>query len=130
MDNGRGKRCGRVILPRPDRVRRIGSSGFGWIDARLLGEGWLGVLSAEEVAVYTFLCLVADRGGVSWYRRDRIRQALGIAEEGVFTALQRLSELDLVAYRPFSRYASEGFRQVLEFPPGGPPSVTGKLWDE
>lgn len=127
MGRGSGKRSAKVVVPRPDRVRGIGSSGFGWIDARVLREGWLGVLSAEDIAVYTFLCLVADRQGVSWYRRDRIRHALGIGEEAVFMALQQLCELDLVAYRPFSRYASEGFRQVLELPPDGLPSVTGVL---
>ena len=33
-----------VIVPRPERVRRIGSSGFGWLDGRLHRDGWLEVL--------------------------------------------------------------------------------------
>jgi len=94
------------------------------------GEGWLGVLTPEDIAVYVFLCLVADRQGVSWYRRDRIRQTLGIGEDEVFVALRRLCELDLVAYRPFNRHASEGFHQVLELPQGGPPAVIQQFWGD
>ncbi|MEJ2719494.1 MAG: hypothetical protein P8182_20575, partial [Deltaproteobacteria bacterium] len=33
------------------------------------------------IAVYLFLCLVANQQGVSWYRRDRIREALNLGEE-------------------------------------------------
>jgi len=129
MTRRNGNRNARVIVPRPNRVRRIGNRGFGWIDTRMNGDGWLGVLTPEDIAVYVFLCLVADRQGVSWYRRDRIRQALCIGEDEVFVALRRLCELDLVAYRPFNRHASEGFHQVLELPPGGPPSVIQQFGD-
>ena len=67
----------RVVLPQPERVRALGAAaGFGWLDARLIRDGWLEVLTAEDLAVYVFLCLVADRQGVSWYRQDRIRTAL------------------------------------------------------
>ncbi len=41
------------------------AAGFGWLDARLWRDGWLEVLTAEDLAVYAFLCLVADRQGVS-----------------------------------------------------------------
>lgn len=101
-------------------MRRFASSGFGWVDARLLKDGWLTVLRPEEVAVYLFLCLVANPQGVSWYRRDRIREALNLGEEETRRALARLCELDLLAYLPFGRYDSEGFRQVLSLPSPGP----------
>lgn len=111
----------RVVVPRPDRIRRLGGAGgFGWLDARLVRERWLERLGSEELAVYVFLCLVADRQGVSWYRRDRIREALGLGERAVWEALDRLEQLDLVAYQPFHRHASEGFRQVLDLPEPGP----------
>jgi len=74
----------------------------------------------EEVAVYLFLCLVANQQGISWYRRDRIREALNLGEEETRRALARLCELDLVAYLPFGRYDSEGFRQVMSLPSSGP----------
>jgi len=113
----------RVVIPRPDRVRRIGRSGFGWIDARLRSHGWLELLSPEAFAVYAFLCLVADRDGVSWYRRDRICHELGLAAADLQAALGRLRKLDLAAYRPFGRHASDGFHQVLGLPADRAPAV-------
>lgn len=126
--SGRQRKSARVVVPELGRVRALGeAAGFGWLDARLLRDGWLEVLTAEDLAVYAFLCLVADRQGVSWYRRDRIRAALGLGEQAVWHALARLDALGLVAYRPFHEHASEGFRQVLAVPAGGPPPFVGLL---
>lgn len=124
MSNSQGNqsRSYRVVIPRPERMRQLRSSAFGWIDARLLKEGWLSFMEAEEIAVYLFLCLVANQQGVSWYRRDRIREALNLSEDAVRRALSRLVERDLVAYAPFRRFDSEGFRQVLSLPSSGPSS--------
>lgn len=127
----RKRRSYRVVIPRPERMRRFGNSGFGWVDARLLKDGWLQVMRPEEVTVYLFLCLVANQQGISWYRRDRIREALNLGEEETRRALARLCELDLVAYLPFGRYDSEGFRQVLSLSSPGPASSAdeaGALW--
>ena len=116
------------MVPKPERVRALGgAAGFGWLDARLVRDGWLGVMTPEDLAVYALLCLAADRQGVSWYRRDRIREALGIGERAVWRALDRLERLELVAYQPFHRNASEGFRQVLSVPVQGPPEGLGWL---
>jgi hypothetical protein len=102
-------------------VRALGAAaGFGWLDARLWRDGWLEVMTAGDVAVYVFLCLVGDRQGVSWYRQDRIRAALAMDEQALWRALGRLEALGLVAYRPFHAHAIEGFRQVLAVPTGGP----------
>ena len=103
----------RIVVPRPERVRKIAGPGFGWIDARIRTAGWLEVMSPAVIAVYTFLCLAANRQGVSWYRRDTMWRALGLDEDELHQAIARLIELDLVAYRPFSRRASDGFHQVL-----------------
>lgn len=110
-------------LLRPDRVRRLPGTSFGWIAADLHRDGWLRVLSPRTTAVYTFLCLVADRQGVSFYRRERIGRELGLDDGEVHLALARLEQLELVAYRPFAPGAADGFRQVLSLPPGGPPSL-------
>lgn len=119
-----------IVVPRPDRVRRLDGP-FGWIDAALWRRRWLQRLTSEEVAVYTFLCLVADRQGVSFYRRDRIADQLG-EDLGVVTrALGRLRDLDLVAFRAFGPHAPEGFHQVLSLPDSGPlasPAGVAALW--
>lgn len=111
----------RAVVPDPGRVRTLGAAaGFGWLDARLWRDGWLEVMTAEDVAVYVFLCLVGDRQGVSWYRQDRIRATLAMDEQALWRALGRLEALGLVAYRPFHAHAIDGYRQVLAVPPGGP----------
>lgn len=114
-------RSPRVVVPHPDRIRRISETCFGWLDARLRSNGWLDLLSPEAVAVYAFLCLVADRTGTSWYRKDRLGLELGLHEDALHQALARLYQLDLVAYRPFNRHASDGFHQVLSLPEGRAP---------
>jgi len=98
---------------------------FGWMDARVLREGWIRLLAPEVIAVYAFLCVVANHDGVSYYRRDRIGDALGLSDAAVHAALQRLIALDLVAYRPFHAHAVDGFHQVLSLPAGGPPEGAG-----
>lgn len=112
-------------------MRQLRSSAFGWIDARLLKDGWLIAMQPSDIAVYLFLCLVANQQGVSWYRRDRIQDALNLSEDEVRRSLRRLIELDLIAYIPFSRHDSEGFRQVLSIPSSGPSSSSdtiSQLW--
>lgn len=98
---------------------------FGWMDARVLRDGWLRVLTPEAIAVYTLLCVAANRDGVSYYRRDRIGHELGLPDASVRVALHRLVALDLVAYRPFHAHAVDGFHQVLALPAGGPPRAAG-----
>ena len=101
-----------------------------WLDARLHRQEWLALLTAEDIATYVFMCLVANPQGVSWYRRDRIQQALGCSEDALWGALRRLYALDLVAYRPFGPHASDGFHQVLSLPEQGPPEVMPWLDDD
>lgn len=118
----RPRRSRRVVVPRPDRVRSLDGVAFGWLDARLHHHGWLRVLTPQALAVYAFLCLAADRRGVSFYRRSRIARELGLDDAETATALQRLRELDLVAYCPFRSLAVDGFHQVMSLPLDGPPS--------
>jgi len=111
----------RVIVPKPNRMRQLSKQGFGWLDARLHKQSWLSILTPDQIAAYTFLCLVANPQGVSWYRRDRIQAAMCIDEHALRQALYKLYDLDLVAYKPFSQHASDGFHQVLSLPTDGPP---------
>ncbi len=133
QQGNRKRRSYRVVIPRPERLRQLRSTAFGWIDARLWRDGWLIAMQPSDIAVYLFLCLVANHQGVSWYRRDRIGEALNLSEDETRRSLRRLIELDLIAYTPFSRHDSEGFRQVLSLPSSGPPSsssseTVSQLW--
>jgi hypothetical protein len=88
-------------------------------------------MQPSDIAVYLFLCLVANQQGISWYRRDRICEELNLSEDEVRRALTRLVDFDLVAYAPFGRFDSEGFRQVLSLPSSGPSSseeTISNLW--
>lgn len=122
---GTERKRSQPVVPIPERTRRIAGTPFGWIDARVLRDGWLGVLAPDAIAVYTFLCVVANRDGVSYYRRDRIGHELGLSEAAVAAALRRLVTLDLIAYRPFHPHAVDGFHQVLSLPGGGPAEGAG-----
>lgn len=117
----------RIVVPRPQRLRSLSSIPFGWLDARLHSRHWIDLLSPEALAVYTFLCLAADRQGVSYYRRDRIGLTLGVREDALRSAFDRLYQLDLVAYQPFHKHASDGFHQVLSLPEESPPAFEDLL---
>lgn len=122
-----GHRRRRVVVPRPDRLRSLNGTTFGWLSARIHRDGWLRAMPVEATGVYAFLCLAANREGVSFYRRDRMANELGLDDAAVSQALRRLIELDLVAYAPFGPHAVDGFHQVLSVPAGGPPPLSWPL---
>ncbi len=119
MSEGRREKR-RQRVPRPDRVRSLRGASFGWLHADVLRRGHLRELPVEATAVYAFLCLAANRDGVSFYRRARIGEELGLDDQQVHRALTRLQDLDLVGYEPFRPGAVDGFWQVLTLPSGGP----------
>jgi hypothetical protein len=106
------------IVPAPDRIRRIRGS-FAWLDHRLLREGHLEQMSLVDMVVYLFLVLVADRNGVSFYRKDVICKRLGIDWDQFEESKARLLERGLIAFRPFVPRDVDGFYQVLPVPAGG-----------
>ena len=108
------------VVPDPSRVRRI-AGGFGWIDHRLLREGHLERLTFFDIALYLFLVIVANRDGVSWYRKDVISKKVGMDWSQFETAKARLLERGLIAFKPFAPREVDGFYQVLPLPPGGAP---------
>lgn len=103
------------IVPEPAMVRRIEGS-FGWLDHRLVREGILQGMTLVDIAVYVFLVLVADRHGVSFYRKDVVCANLGIDWSAFEQAKDRLIERRLIAFRPFTPTAVDGFYQVLPLP--------------
>jgi hypothetical protein len=102
----------RYHIPEPQRVRRITGS-FAWIDHRLLRSGYLAVMTHPEQALYLFLALAADRHGVSFYRQEKICDLLGLDAQAFTVARDRLVELHLVAFEPYTVTSPNGFYQLL-----------------
>jgi hypothetical protein len=107
--------------PRPDLVRQA-VSGFGWLDNRLLRDGWLQRLGPDGVAVLAFLVIAADRCGVSYYSRSRIAVELDLDVARVDRALDALLEAELIAHRPWRKSRRDGVWQVLPVPAPTPVS--------
>jgi len=105
----------RPAPPHPELIRRP-SRGFGWLDARLLREEWLGLLGPERIAALTLLALAADRTGSSFYRRETMARALSMQRRDLDEALDRLLDLELVAHRPWEKDHIDGVWQILPVP--------------
>jgi len=93
----------------PERVRRIAGQGFGFIPHRFLRDGFLSALERDELALYVFLVLVANRDGVSFYGYDAICSAIGFTVDHYIAARNGLIGKDLLAF--------DGTRfQILDLP--------------
>ncbi len=102
----------KYFIPQPQRVRRIETS-FAWLDHRLLRDGYLPVMTHEDQALYLFLVLAADRHGVSFYRKEKICELLGLDWGQFEVARDRLVDLKLIAFEPYSVSSPNGHYQVL-----------------
>jgi len=112
-------------VPQPSRVRKIEKS-FAWIDHRLLRNGFLPVMSHHDQCLYLFLALAADRKGVSFYRKEKVCDVLDLDLQQFHVARDRLIDMKLIAFEPYSAISPNGFYQVL--PVDGPaPDFTGQL---
>jgi len=80
-----------------NRIRRI-DGGFSFIPHRFLTNGFLKTLSQQELLLYVFLILAADRYGLSFYSYDRICSLLHMTLEQYITARDGLIEKDLVVF--------------------------------
>lgn len=97
----------------PQRIRKVPRS-FAWIDHRLRSEGFLERLRPEDIGLYLFLAIAADRDGLSFWRLDRIERALPCFDrDALWGARRRLVELDLLSYRPWRRDDPDGCYQLL-----------------
>jgi hypothetical protein len=99
-------------IPQPQNVRKIQGS-FAWIDHRLLRAGYLPIMTHEDQVVYLFLTLAADRNGVSFYRKEKICETLALSFQQFEVARDRLIDLNLIAYQPYSILSPNGHYQVL-----------------
>ena len=79
------------------RIRRI-DGGFSFIPHRFLNDGFLASLQQQELLLYVFLVLAADRYGLSYYSYDRICSLLQLSTEQYITARDALIKKDLIAF--------------------------------
>jgi hypothetical protein len=90
------------------RVRRIEGS-FAFLPHRFLRDGFFASLTPDELRLYVFLVLAADRAGMSFYHYDRICSILEITADDYIDARNGLIAKDLLAF--------DGTRfQVLSLP--------------
>ena len=99
----------------PKRLRRVPRS-FAWIDHRLRSGGFLKRMEPEEIALYLFLALAADRQGLSCWRLGRIEREVPFDIRALKRARDGLVEKDLVAFRPWAPKSIDGSYQVLALP--------------
>jgi len=101
--------------PRPE-LRRKPEVGFGWIDQRMLHDGWLKAIGSDACAVLILLAIAADERGASFYGRARMGSLLGMDLCRIDEALSCLLDLELVAMRPWRQGHKDGVWQLLPIP--------------
>jgi hypothetical protein len=104
----------------PSKERRIPAS-FAWLDHRLRAPAHLGRMSPEQIGLYLFLALAADRHGLSCWRLDRVERAMPCFDVPLLArARQGLVDLGLVAFKAWSTRERDGVYQLLAL--DGPPA--------
>lgn len=79
-------------------LKRILKPPFAWIDRRFLFNGFFTQLAHDELLLYFFLILVADRDGLSFYNYDKICQYLKLDLDSYIQARNGLIRKKLIAY--------------------------------
>jgi len=91
-----------MILKRPinsHRLRSLPPSGFGWIDHRLLREGYFQRCSPAALALYSLLICAGDAQGLSFYSEPRVAELLGLEPGALRRARDELIEAHLIAFQ-------------------------------
>jgi hypothetical protein len=83
----------------PRRIRKAPPRGFGWIDHRLLRDGYIGRCSPQALALYVLLVCASDAQGLSYYSDPRIAQLLTLEPATLSQARRELIGLGLIAYQ-------------------------------
>jgi hypothetical protein len=119
-------------IPQPQKIRNIKGS-FAWIDHRLMRNGFIEVMTHQDLALYMFLILAADRNGVSFYRKEKICEAVLLDFSQFEIARDRLINMKLVAFEGYSVLSPNGYYQVLPIESKAPDyakQITEKLTEK
>lgn len=119
-------------IPQPKKIRNIKGS-FAWIDHRLMRNGFMETMTHPDIVLYLFLILVADKNGVSFYRKEKICEAISLDFSQFEIAKDRLINMKLVAFEGYSVLSPNGYYQVLPIgaeTPDYSKQITQKLTDK
>jgi hypothetical protein len=100
----------------PNRIRTV-ERPFAWIPCRLLINGLFKNMSDPAKLLYIFLCLAADKQGMSFYGDNRILSFFQFSNNILHSARAELIQNDLIAY-------NGRLYQVLSMPMAKPPPIT------
>ena len=88
-------------IPRPERLRHVPRQ-FSWIDQRLVRDRHIHGRSPEALALYLFLCTVADAQGASYYSDTTTGKTLTFSSTRLRDARTELIAAGLIAHQaPF-----------------------------
>lgn len=93
----------------PQRLRQVPRQ-FSWIDQRLVRDRHIRGRTPRSLALYLFLCTVADAQGASYYSDSTAAGMLGFCSTELSAARAELVGARLIAY-------SAPFYQVLSLEP-------------
>ena len=99
-------------IPQPKNVRNIKGS-FAWIDHRLIRNDFIKVMTHQDMVLYLFLILVADKNGISFYRKEKICEAVSLDDDQFAIAKDRLINMNLIAFEGYSMLSPNGYYQIL-----------------
>jgi len=102
----------KYYIPQPKNIRNIKGS-FAWIDHRLIRNGFMQLMTHQDMALYLFLVLAADKNGVSFYRKEKICEAVSLDYSQFEIAKDRLIDMNLIAFEEYSILSPNGYYQVL-----------------
>ena len=119
-------------IPQPKKIRNIKSS-FAWIDHRLMRNGFFELMTHQDIVLYLFLVLVADKNGISFYRKEKICEAVSLDFNQFEIAKDRLINMKLIAFEGYSVLSPNGYYQILPIENKAPDyskQITEKLTDK
>lgn len=103
----------------PGRLRHVPRQ-FSWIDQRLVRDRHIQGRSPEALALYLFLCIVADAQGASYYSDTSVGKLLALSSTRLREARAELIAAGLIAHRaPFYQVLS---LEPVHAPPAAPPA--------
>ena len=106
-------------LPCPARLRLVPRQ-FSWIDQRLVRDRHIQGRSSHALALYLFLCTVADAQGLSYYSDTRLGELLGLSGVDLRAARSELRSAGMIAWQS-PLYQVLSLERTSEAPPATPP---------